>query len=175
MVMLNGKTYLPSSYVGSPRFTRMEKTAHTTFSDGEKYPTTKEVRLLLTLRFVSVVVTGSFKIVNSALFGSENPEEDFRNVLEKRLSVDNLVFHGSLVAFHRNQLDHRADDMPLNDLTLYHLINIGAWDMDAPDKPWDTSTCSMRYAACLGDHLWTMITREQNRVGVFCFFPLLRN
>ena len=58
MVMLNNKTYAPSSYIGSPRFTRMEKTARTTFSDGEKYPTTKEVRLLLTLCLVSVVVTG---------------------------------------------------------------------------------------------------------------------
>ena len=58
MVMLNNKTYAPSSYVGSPRFTRMEKTARTTFSDGEKYLSTKEVRLLLTLRLVSVVVTG---------------------------------------------------------------------------------------------------------------------
>ena len=56
--MLNGKTYAPSSYVGSPRFTRMEKTARTTFSDGEKYPTTKEVQLLLSLPLVSVVVTG---------------------------------------------------------------------------------------------------------------------
>ena len=56
--MLNGKTYLPSSYVRSPRFTRMEKTAHTTFSNREKYPTTKEVRLLLTLCLVSAVVTG---------------------------------------------------------------------------------------------------------------------
>ena len=28
--MLNGKTYSPSSYVGSPRFTRMEKTVRTT-------------------------------------------------------------------------------------------------------------------------------------------------
>ena len=58
MVMLNNKTYAPSSYVGSPHFTRMEKSPCTTFSDGEKYPTTKEVRLLLTLRLVSVVVTG---------------------------------------------------------------------------------------------------------------------
>ena len=57
MVMLNGKTYAPSSYVGSPHFTRMEKTARATFSDGDHYPTTKEVRLLLTLRPVSVVVT----------------------------------------------------------------------------------------------------------------------
>ena len=56
--MLNGKTYSPSSYVGSPRFTRMEKTIRTMFSDGEKYPMTKEVQLLLTLRLVSIVVTG---------------------------------------------------------------------------------------------------------------------
>ena len=58
MVMLNSKTYSPSSYVGSPRFTRMEKTARATFSDGGQYPTTKEVQLLLTLRLVSVVVIG---------------------------------------------------------------------------------------------------------------------
>ena len=109
------------------------------------------------------------------MFRLENLEEDFRNVLEKRLSVDNLVYHGSLVAFHKNQLDRCADDMPLNDTALYHLINVGVRDMDAIDKLWDTSTRSMRYAACLGDCLWTMITREQNRVSVFCFFVLLRN
>ena len=109
------------------------------------------------------------------MFRSENPEEDFCNVLEKRLSVDNLVYHGSLVAFHRNQLDRRADDMPLNDTVLYHLINVGVRDMDTIGKPWDTLTCSMRYAACLGDRLWTMVTREQNRVSVFCFFVSLRN
>ena len=109
------------------------------------------------------------------MFRSENPEEDFRNVLDKRLSVDNLVYHGSLVAFHKNQLDHRADDMPLNDTALYHLLNVRTRDMDTADKPWDALTCSMRYTACLGDRLWTMITREQNRVCVFCFFVLLRN
>ena len=67
--------------------------------------------------------------------------------------VDNLVYHGSLIAFHKNQLDRRADDMPLNDVALYHLINVRARDMDAVDKPWDASTCSMRYMACLGDRL----------------------
>ena len=49
-------------------------------------------------------------------------EEDFRNVLEKRLSVDDLVYHGSLVAFHKNQLDRRADDMPLNDTTVMDMV-----------------------------------------------------
>ena len=89
--------------------------------------------------------------------------------------MDDLVYHRSLVAFHKNQLDRRADDMPLNDTALYHLINVGVRDMDAIDKPWDASTCSMRFATCLGDCLWTMIAREQSRVGVFCFFPLFRN
>ena len=89
--------------------------------------------------------------------------------------MDDLVFHGSLVAFHKNQLDRRAEDMPLNDVALYHLINVGARDMDAPDKLWGALMRSMRYAACLGDRLWTMITREQNRVRAFCFFSLLRN
>ena len=102
------------------------------------------------------------------MFRLENPEEDFRNVLEKR--VDDLVYHRSLVAFHKNQLDCWADDMPLNDVTLYHLLNVGAQDMDAIGKPWDASMCSMRFVTCLGDRLWSMITREQNRVGVFCFF-----
>ena len=84
--------------------------------------------------------------------------------------VDNLVYHGSLVAFHKNQLDHHADDMPLNDVALYHLLNVGARDMDAVDKLWDASTRSMQFTTCLGDCLWSMITREQNRVCVFCFF-----
>ena len=92
-----------------------------------------------------------------------------------RVYYSSTVYHGSLVAFHKNQLDRCADDMPLNDVALYHLINIGVRDMDAVDKPWDASMCSMRYAACLGDRLWSMVTREQNRVCVFCFFILLRN
>ena len=91
-------------------------------------------------------------------------------MLEKRLAVDDLVYHGSLVAFHKNQLDRCAEDMPLNDVALYHLLNVGAHDMDALDKPWDASMYSMRFATCLGDRLWTMVAREQNRVCVFCFF-----
>ena len=84
--------------------------------------------------------------------------------------MDNLVYHGSLVAFQKNQLDRCADDMPLNDTALYHLINVRVHDMDAIDKPWDTSTYSMCYVACLGDRLWSMVTCEQNRVCAFCFF-----
>ena len=89
--------------------------------------------------------------------------------------MDDLVYHRSLVAFHCNQLDCRVEDMPLNDVALYHLLNVGAHDMDAIDKPWDALTCFMRFAACLGDLLWTMVAQEQNRVCVFCFLNLARN
>ena len=82
------------------------------------------------------------------LFRLETPEEDFWNVLEKRLSVDDLVYHGNLVAFHCNQLDCQAEDMPLNDVALYHLLNVGAHNMDTIDKPWDASTCSVRLTFC---------------------------
>ena len=51
--------------------------------------------------------------------------------------MDDLVYHGGLVAFHKNQLDRRAEDMPLNNVALYHLLNVGGWDMDTIDKPWD--------------------------------------
>ena len=36
---------------------------------------------------------------------------------------------------------------------------------------------TLQHAPCamLGDHLWTMISWEQNRVRVFCFFICLRN
>ena len=43
MVLLNSKVYSPSAYVGSPRFTRMEKTVCTKLATGEDYPTFSEV------------------------------------------------------------------------------------------------------------------------------------
>ena len=91
------------------------------------------------------------------------------------MSVDDLVYHRSLVAFHKNQLDRCVEDMPLNDMALYHLLNVGACDMDAIDKPWDASMHTMQFATCLGDRLWTMVARESHRVCVFCFFVCFRN
>ena len=43
MVLLNSKVYSPSAYVGSPCFTRMEKTICTKLATGEDYPTMSEV------------------------------------------------------------------------------------------------------------------------------------
>ena len=46
MVLLNSKTYSPSAYMGSLRFTRMEKTVCTKLTTGEDYPTMSEVGLI---------------------------------------------------------------------------------------------------------------------------------
>ena len=91
------------------------------------------------------------------------------------MSVDNLVYHRSLVAFQRNQLDRWGDNMPLNDVVQYCLLNVGGWDMDTVDKPWDASTHSMRFMTCVGDRLWAMITREQKKVCVLFLCFDLRN
>ena len=46
MVLLSSKVYLPLAYVGSPRFTRMEKTIHTKLATREDYLTISQVRVV---------------------------------------------------------------------------------------------------------------------------------
>ena len=116
-----------------------------------------------------------FQIADTVLTVDHNdPSKDRRNICWNELSMDNLVFQGSIVAFQHNQLDCRVVDMPLSDQALYHLINVGARDMLAIDKPWDASTCSMRFATCLADHLWVMVAREQQRAHANLFPFLMR-
>ena len=93
-----------------------------------------------------------------------HPEWDFRNEFDPYLSTDDQVFKGGLVAYTRNQKDRASLAMPHNNRALWHLINLGAQDMPLTDKPWDASTCSMRFATSLADRLWVMLDREHARV-----------
>ena len=95
-----------------------------------------------------------------------HPEKDFRNEYNPYLSTDDQVYKGGLVAYTHNQKDRASLAMPHNDRALWHLINLGAGDMPAVDKPWDASTRSMRFATSLADHLWVMLDREHARVGL---------
>ena len=70
------------------------------------------------------------------------------------------------MAYTRNQKDWVSLAMPHNDWALWHLINLGAGDTPAIDKPWDASTRSMRFATSLADRLWVMLDRERVRVGL---------
>ena len=47
MVLLNSKVYSPFAYMGSLRFTRMEKTVRTKLATGEDYLTFSEVGVVL--------------------------------------------------------------------------------------------------------------------------------
>ena len=116
-----------------------------------------------------------FEIADAALLvDKDDPSKDRRNILWSELSTDNLVFQGSLQAFQHNQLKCQAVDMPLSDQALCHLINVGAQDMLAIDKPWDASTHSMHFATGLADCLWMMVAREQQRVHANLFPFLMR-
>ena len=93
-------------------------------------------------------------------------ENDFHNNFNPYISTDDQVYKGRITAYTRNQKDRASLAMPHNDRALWHLINLGAGDMLAIDKPWDASTRSMRFATCLADRLWVMLDRERARVGL---------
>lgn len=103
-----------------------------------------------------------------------NPEEDGWNVLLTELTLDDTIFMGSIQAYQHNQHNRQAMGMPKNDKILYHLINIGSQDMNADEKPWDVSTRAIRFATCTADHLWVMLTHEQERVCVYLLPFLIR-
>jgi len=58
-----------------------------------------------------------------------------------------------------------------NGRVLWSMIHLGILDKEGIDKPWDASTRSMRHSAVIGDRLWSMIEKEQQRV--FSSLPLL--
>lgn len=74
------------------------------------------------------------------------------------------------MAYQHNQKDCAALSMPYNDWALWHLINFWFLDMPTMDKPWDPLTLAMQFATCMADHLWVILDREHQRVGVFCIF-----
>ena len=99
-----------------------------------------------------------------------HPENDFQNNFNLYISTNDQVYKGGITAYTRNQKDRASLAMPHNDRALWHLINLGAQDMPAIDKPWDASTCSMYFATCLADRLWVMLDREHARVSFYQHF-----
>ena len=93
-----------------------------------------------------------------------HPKNDSCNNFNSYILIDNQVYKGGIVAYTCNQKDWASLVMLHNYWALWHLINLGAQDMPAVDKPWDASTHSMCFATCLADHLWVMLEREHARV-----------
>ena len=93
-----------------------------------------------------------------------HPENDFRNEYNLYLSTDDQVFKGCIVAYTHNQKNRSSVAMPHSNWALWHVINLGAQDTPALDKPWDASMRAMRFSTCLADRLWVMLDREHARV-----------
>ena len=65
-------------------------------------------------------------------------------------------------------------DMGPDDQAMYEFLSWGIWDPRPCDRPWDSSTRSIRYSAILADRLWNMIEDERARVSgllVLPFYP----
>ena len=90
---------------------------------------------------------------------------DYRGAYPDGCSVDDVLWFSSIVADKRLEEERRPMGMPLNDVALWKLLGLGACDMLEADKPWDSSTRSMRYTAAVGDRLWAILERETARVS----------
>ena len=91
------------------------------------------------------------------------------------LSLDDQLWHQSLVAYRRHQEVERvtgARALPDwvgvqqtdDDQVLLKLLERGITDQSAFDRPFDVSTCSMCFAAVMGDCLWLLLERERLQV-----------
>ena len=91
--------------------------------------------------------------------------ETYRRDWLRGMTLDDQLFHQSLVSLRHLDEVHRGHVQPYSEHTLLHLVRRGLVDLEESDRPWDSSTCSMRYSATLADCLWEMVLRERNRVG----------
>jgi len=50
------------------------------------------------------------------------------------------------------------------------MIRCGVLDHSEEDKVWDSSTRAMRQSAVIGDRLWSLIEKEQDKVRLHSLF-----
>ena len=50
-------------------------------------------------------------------------------------------------------------------LVIQGMISLGIYDWDKVEQPFDASTRAMQYTAVLGDRLWSLAKKEQERVS----------
>ena len=78
-------------------------------------------------------------------------------------TIDDQMWHQALVV-DRVLESLRGKEHGSSNALMWELLQQGILDMSAKDKPWDGATCSMRYSATLGCHLWGLLASERTRV-----------
>ena len=91
------------------------------------------------------------------------------------LSLDDQLWHQSLIAYRRHQEvkwatgaraspDWAGVQQTDDDQVLLKLLGRGITNQSAFDRLFNASTRSMRFATVMGDHLWSLLERERLRV-----------
>jgi len=91
------------------------------------------------------------------------------------LSLDDQLWHQCLATYCRHQEVERATgacassdwagvQQTDDDMVLLRLLDRGISDQSAFDRPFDVSMRLMRFAAVMGDRLWSLLERERLRV-----------
>ena len=83
--------------------------------------------------------------------------------------LDDQLWHQTLVMDCILESLHGSKQGP-NDAMIWTLLRRGIVDVSVVDKPWDGSTCSMRYSAVLVGRLWGLLAGERTRVSPHCLF-----
>jgi hypothetical protein len=104
-------------------------------------------------------------MVAMATSKSDTPTEDYRGRWPCAYFDDRVWFHS--IVTEQYQCNRRSTlGMTPSYEILWKLINMGVGDMDANEKPWDSSTRSIRYTAAMGDRLLEQIDSERVRVSI---------
>ena len=66
-----------------------------------------------------------------------------------------------------------GSEQNLNDAMMWKLLRWGVVDASIVNKPWNSSTRSMRYLAVLVGRLWGLLAGERTRVSLHFFVPVI--
>src|ERR1700733_12173712 len=92
--------------------------------------------------------------------------EESRGFWWPALSMDDQLWVRSILAARQLQM-RKTTMMSPERQSLYRLMSAGLCDVANRNRPHVSSTRSMRYAACLADHLWSLLEAEHERVWDF--------
>jgi hypothetical protein len=96
--------------------------------------------------------------------------DETRGFMWPTLSLDDQLWVQAMVSTRFLHADRRTRESNFEERSLYGLMTLGLTDRTEADRPFPSSTRSMRFASCLGDHLWALIEQERARVSSQRYF-----
>jgi hypothetical protein len=79
--------------------------------------------------------------------------DETRGFMWPTLSLDDQLWVQAMISTRFLHADRRTRESNFEERSLYGLMTLGLTDRTEGDRPFPSSTRSMRFASCLGDHL----------------------